>query len=141
MSDAISSANNSYIMNNTTYGTTYTEGSSQVYDAVFTDENEQMVEVDDFLSLMVAQLQNQDFMNPVDDTQYVTQMAQFATMTSMQELSSFMETNHVLSLVGKTITASKFTVSGDLDTETGIVQKVSLLDNEYTIYVTTQHIV
>ena len=29
--------------------------------------------VDDFLSLMVAQMTNQDFMNPMDDTQFVTQ--------------------------------------------------------------------
>ena len=33
-----------------------------------------------FLTLLVAQLKNQDFMNPVDDTQYVTQLAQISTM-------------------------------------------------------------
>ncbi|MDD4583777.1 MAG: flagellar hook capping FlgD N-terminal domain-containing protein, partial [Eubacteriales bacterium] len=34
--------------------------------------------MDDFLALMVAQLSNQDMYNTVDDTQFVTQMAQFS---------------------------------------------------------------
>ena len=33
------------------------------------------VTMEDFLTLMVAQLKNQDFMNPVADTQYVTQLS------------------------------------------------------------------
>ena len=45
------------------------------------EEDDKAVKVEDFLNLMVAQLQNQDFMNPVDDTQYVTQLAQFAPLT------------------------------------------------------------
>lgn len=69
-----------------TTGTPETEQTGgQSWDAVFTDKADNGVSVDDFLNLMVAQLQNQDFMNPVDDTQYVTQLAQFATMQQMQE--------------------------------------------------------
>ena len=33
-----------------------------------------------FLQLLVAQLQNQDPTNPTDNTQFVTQLAQFQTM-------------------------------------------------------------
>ena len=51
---------------NSTQSTTQT---GQVWNAVFEDENDMGVSVDDFLNLMVAQLRNQDFMNPVDDTQ------------------------------------------------------------------------
>jgi len=50
------------------------------------EEDDKAVKVEDFLNLMVAQLQNQDFMNPVDDTQYVTQLAQFATMQPENQL-------------------------------------------------------
>ena len=49
-------------------------GGTHIWDAVF-EEQKTGVTADDFLSLMVAQLTNQDFMNPVDDTQYVTQLA------------------------------------------------------------------
>ncbi len=112
-----------------------TESTGQVWNAVFTDKKENSVSVDDFLSLMVAQLRNQDFMNPVDDTQYVTQLAQFSTMQQMQEMATYMKTNYVMSLVGKNVTAAKFTVGGDLQKEVGQVTKISLVNNEYLVYV------
>ena len=113
---------------NSTQSTTQT---GQVWNAVFEDENDMGVSVDDFLNLMVAQLRNQDFMNPVDDTQYVTQLAQFATMSQMQELAANMKNNYALSLVGTNVTAAKFAVSGALINETGPISKVSLVDKSY----------
>ncbi|MEA5010160.1 MAG: flagellar hook capping FlgD N-terminal domain-containing protein [Angelakisella sp.] len=114
---------------------TKTGSKGNSYDAVFTDKKENMVSVQDFLNLMVAQLANQDFMNPVDDTQYVAQLAQFATMQQMQELASYSKSNYVMSLIGQDVTVAKFTVSGNVEKVTGPVEKVSLIDNEYTIYV------
>ena len=111
-----------------------TSGTGGTYSAVFTDK-QNGVTVDDFLSLMVAQLKNQDFMNPVDDTQFVTQMAQFATMQQMQEMAEYMKTNYVLSLVGQEVTAARFTVSGALEKETGTIQRISIVDNEFSVYV------
>lgn len=109
----------------TNYGTT-----------VFTDKkNNSNLDSSDFLNLMVAELKNQDFMSPMDNTEYVSQMAQFSSMQAMQELSEYSKTNYAMSLVGKQVTASRNTVSGDLDTTTGIVRKVSLVNNEYVIYV------
>lgn len=116
-------------------GTSKTESTGQAWNAVFTDNSDNGVSVDDFLNLMVAQLQNQDFMNPVDDTQYVTQLAQFATMQQMQEMATYMKTNYVMSLVGKEVTAARFSVSGELQKETGRVEKISLANNEYAVYV------
>ena len=87
------------------------------------------------LVLIVEQLKNQDFMNPVDDTQYVTQLAQFTTMQQMQELAYNAKSTYATSLVGKDVTAAKITVNGDLATTEGPVEKVSLLDGEYVIYV------
>ena len=70
-----------------TEGTDGTSGSNDVIDAVFGDASDKAVSMDDFLTLMVAQLKNQDFMNPVDDTQYVTQLAQISTMQQMEEMA------------------------------------------------------
>lgn len=117
---------------NSTQNTTQT---GQVWNAVFEDDNDMGVSVDDFLNLMVAQLRNQDFMNPVDDTQYVTQLAQFATMSQMQELAANMKNNYALSLVGTNVTAAKFAVSGALIKETGPISKISLVNNSYEITV------
>ena len=106
-------------------------------DMVFVDKSESQTELtaEDFLLLMVAQLQNQDFMNPLEDTQYISQMAQFATMQQMTELASYSKQNYVMSLVGKTVTAARFKVNGDIEKVTGVVDKISLVDNEYRVHI------
>lgn len=109
-------------------------GQTNTYNAVFTEKNNG-VKVEDFLNLMVAQLRNQDFMNPVDDTQFISQMATFATMQQMQEMAEYMKTNYVLSLVGKEVTAARFSVSGNLEKVTGPIEKISIVDNEFKVYV------
>lgn len=105
------------------------------YNAVFTDKKDNGVKVDDFLNLMVQQLANQDFMNPVDDTQYLAQLAQFASMQQMQELASYSKSNYVMSLFGKDVTVAKMGLSGKIDKATGPIEKVSLVNNEYTLTV------
>ncbi|HEV3334086.1 MAG TPA: flagellar hook capping FlgD N-terminal domain-containing protein [Bryobacteraceae bacterium] len=40
-----------------------------------------------FLKLLVAQLQNQDPLNPTDSTQFVTQLAQFQQMEQSMNMS------------------------------------------------------
>ena len=115
--------------------TDQTKGTGNNYDAVLVEQEDTGLSVDDFLSLMVAELQNQDFLNPVDNTQYVAQMAQFANLQQMQELATYSKTNYVMSLVGKNVTAARFTVSGDLDKVTGMITKVSLVDNEFKVFI------
>lgn len=105
------------------------------HNAVFTDKKKEGVKIDDFLNLMVQQLANQDFMNPVDDAQYLSQMAQFATMQQMQELGEYSKSNYVMSLFGKDVTVAKIGMNGKVDSFTGPIEKVSLVNNEYTIQV------
>ncbi len=65
-----------------------------------------------FLQLLVAQLQNQDPLNPPDGTQFVTQLAQFQTLsqdiTTGQNISSIL--SDVNSYMG--ISSSSTTNSG-----------------------------
>ena len=110
--------------------------SGNEYNAVFTDKTDNSaMDQSDFLKLMVAQMQNQDFTNPMDNSDMINQMVQFSNMQQMQEMANYSKINYALGLVGKTVTASRYTVSGDLDTTTGAVEKISLLDDEYVIYV------
>lgn len=106
------------------------------FDAVFTDKKDNsQLEPMDFITLMVTQMQNQDFNNPMDNSQMITQMAQFSNMQQMQQMAGYVKTSYAMSLVGKNVTASRFTVGGELETTTGRVDKVSLVDNEYVLYV------
>ena len=45
----------------------------------------QTLDQTDFLALMTAQLKNQDPTKPVDNTEYVAQMAQFSTVSGIAE--------------------------------------------------------
>ncbi|MGH8506011.1 MAG: flagellar hook assembly protein FlgD [Stenotrophobium sp.] len=53
-----------------------------------TSAQPQQLTQDDFLKLMTAQLQNQDPMKPLDNSQFVSQMAQFSTVSGIQNLQN-----------------------------------------------------
>ena len=62
----------------------------------------------EFLQLLVTQLQNQDPLNPMDNTTFVSQMAQFSSLEQMQNLnqtmtkaSQFQELTQASGMIGK----------------------------------------
>ena len=64
---------------------------------------------DAFLRLLIAQLQNQDPLNPMDDREFIAQMAQFSALEQMTNLNKTIENMASLdkysavSYVGKTV--------------------------------------
>ncbi|WP_170007410.1 flagellar hook assembly protein FlgD [Bacillus fonticola] len=46
---------------------------------------------DDFLKILMTQLENQDPMNPMDDKEFIAQMASFSTLEQMTNMSSNFE--------------------------------------------------
>jgi flagellar basal-body rod modification protein FlgD len=68
----------------------------------------------DFLKLLMAQLQNQDPMKPMDDTQMIAQMAQFSALEASQQLNATMQASNNMqtvfqagALIGKYIQANQ----------------------------------
>lgn len=47
--------------------------------------------IDEFLTLMTTQLKNQDPMKPLEGTEFVAQLAQFGTVSGIQQMQSSME--------------------------------------------------
>ncbi len=64
---------------------------------------------DAFLKLLIAELSNQDPMNPMDDREFIAQMAQFSTLEQMTNMTkalegvSSMEQFSAVSYVGKKV--------------------------------------
>ena len=84
---------------------------------------------DDFLKLMVAQMKNQDPMNPSDDKDNIAQMAQFSSLeqitnlaTATQDLANRVTTSQMLGLIGHSVSY----VGDDDATVTGTVQSVQV---------------
>jgi flagellar basal-body rod modification protein FlgD len=48
---------------------------------------------DDFLKLLVSQLQNQDPMNPMDGTQFASQLAQFSSVEQLQNINTTLQSS------------------------------------------------
>lgn len=70
---------------------------------------------DDFLKLLVTQLQNQDPLNPLQDTQFIAQMAQFSELEQMQNVNKTLLISQATSLMGRQVTWT--------DQETGAPQQ------------------
>ena len=82
---------------------------------------------DDFLKLLIAQLQNQDPTSPMEDTQFISQMAQFSSLeqmtnmsTSFSRLASLMNSQEAYSTLGKTVelNVGETTTSGVVEAAT-----------------------
>lgn len=46
---------------------------------------------DEFLKILIAQLQHQDPLNPMDDREFIAQMAQFSSLEQMMNMSKTLE--------------------------------------------------
>ncbi|MBP2017000.1 flagellar basal-body rod modification protein FlgD [Symbiobacterium terraclitae] len=57
----------------------------------------------DFLNLLVTQLRYQDPLNPVDDREFLAQLAQFSALEQMTENTRWAQMSYGLSLVGNAI--------------------------------------
>lgn len=102
------------------------------YKDKFKNSTEELVNSDTFLSLLVAEMTNQDPMEPTSNTEFVTQMAQFTSLTYNKDAAQYSKSNYASSLVGKTVTAQKMDGS-TLVTKTGVVETVMKSGDNYTV--------
>jgi flagellar basal-body rod modification protein FlgD len=92
----------------------------------------------DFIKMMTAELENQDPMNPMSNTEMLSQISQIRSITSNDRLTNGIESLTLgqslataSSLIGKTITGT----NSLNETTTGKVDKVTIEDGKAKLYV------
>ena len=90
---------------------------------------------DEFLKLLVTQLQNQDPLNPQDDTQFISQLAQFSALEQMTNMSSTMSNTSAYSLVGKEVIVQTTDSAGTYKEVRGTVDCVEMKNGKAMLVV------
>ncbi|SFV37202.1 flagellar hook assembly protein FlgD [Hyphomicrobium facile] len=90
----------------------------------------------DFLKLMIAQLKNQDPLNPTDSTQYMTQIAQFSSVEQAINTNSKLDQLLVNSNISQASTMIGLTLKAP-DGTTGVIQSVRIDSSGSTAILTT----
>lgn len=111
--------------------------------SVKTTQSKKELGQDAFLKLMLAQLEHQDPFQPLENGEFVAQMAQFSTVagiegmeSSLKELSQSLSTNHLLqasTLIGRTALVPGNTAS--LSNESGITGGFELEDSAPSVFI------
>lgn len=85
---------------------------------------------DEFLQLLVCQLQNQDPLNPQSDTEFISQLAQFSALEQMTNLNTAFSNSSAYSLVGKAVIVQQTDASGQSREVRGTVDYVEIKNGE-----------
>jgi flagellar basal-body rod modification protein FlgD len=92
---------------------------------------------DDFLKLLLAQLSNQDPLKPLEDKEFIAQLAQFNTLEQMQQMNTHMlDLLAGMSLAEGSNLLGKFVEAGD--SIAGTVTAVNMVDGKAQITLSTE---
>ncbi|MUT66357.1 flagellar hook capping FlgD N-terminal domain-containing protein [Paenibacillus sp. NEAU-GSW1] len=92
-------------------------------------ENDSMMGKDDFLKILVTQLQNQDPLQPMQDKEFIAQMAQFTSveqLTNMSEQIGLLRQNlgSASTMIGKTVQWYELNDAGQSAVVSDVVESV-----------------
>lgn len=96
---------------------------------------------DEFLKLLVAQLKNQDPLNPVENSEFIAQLAQFNSLEQMinlnrsfEKMLSWQQVVQASSLIGKQVLAKT------PDDIIGTVTQVIIVDRDVSLVVNNKQV-
>lgn len=81
---------------------------------------------DDFLKLLITQLRTQDPLQPLEDKDFIAQMAQFTSLEQMKNVNTALQTTQATAMLGKTVTWS----DDKGQEQTGVVDSVKVVNGE-----------
>ena len=102
----------------------------------------------DYMKLLITQLQNQNPLEPMDNNEMASQLAQFSQLQQLESMNSNFanvlsstERNYANSLIGKEISFASENETGGQDIANGIVEEVINNVDGKIILVTADHAV
>ena len=138
--DSLSSQASAYASSKT--GSTYTEEELRRMGINLVDPEDSGLQFEDFLQLMVSQLQNQTIDNTADTIDMLNQLVQMSTVEmlvsvqeSLEALVSANTLNYAASLVGKTVTVGQYDENGNIQEIVGTVTGTGTYQGTSVIFV------
>lgn len=91
------------------------------------------LDFDGYLKLLVAQMSNQDFNDPMSDADLLNQMAQYSMLEGIRDMTQQSAVSYAASLVGKIVTVSDGTYY-----HTGVVSSISVENGKPSVMIDGQ---
>jgi flagellar basal-body rod modification protein FlgD len=104
------------------------------YADLFTDKRNDSISIETFYKLLMAEMSNQDPLEPMSNTDFISQMAQFTSLQVQQDALYFNNSSYAASMVGKEVIVAASTGTG-LDVQSGIVSRVNFTGGEFKVTV------
>ncbi|MDD3394446.1 MAG: hypothetical protein EOM28_10225 [Clostridia bacterium] len=93
------------------------------------------LDIDDFYQLMAAELQNQDMTNPMETSEFMSQLTQMSTIQAITDITNVSLISYAASLVGKDVTIGKTGSDGNIEELYGTVTATGMYSGEQVVFV------
>jgi len=113
------------------------QASAGAYKASKQEDNTSL-DMTDFLTLMVAQFQNQSLDSTADTSDMLNQLVQMSVIQAITEISDATVMTYASSLVGKEVTVGRFNNQGMLEEYIGTVTGTGVSNGEQIVFVDGQ---
>ncbi|MDR0223356.1 MAG: flagellar hook capping protein [Oscillospiraceae bacterium] len=107
------------------------------YAKYFDSSSNDQVSIQTFYKLLIAEMANQDPLEPMSNTEFVSQMASFTSLQVQQDALYYSNANYAQSMVGKTVIVAADTGKG-FKVESGKVTKVDFSGGQFEMTVNGQ---
>ncbi|BBB90407.1 MAG TPA: flagellar hook capping FlgD N-terminal domain-containing protein [Methylomusa anaerophila] len=90
-----------------------------------TTDSNTTIDFNDFLTLLTTELQYQDPTDPLDTSEYMSQMVGIESLQQLNNIYTMEGTSQAISLIGKEVSYQTTDSGGTTTTATGVVDSVS----------------